>query len=81
MNVLGLAQDDKVNALKVQIPQEVMQYYSGKGVTHITLGVDRNAGAKPVMSNDLDWSNLQPVDVAQLKGRFIEVQRGDSSFA
>jgi len=80
INVLGLAQNDLVSALRVEIPQEVMTCYAGKGVTHITLGVNRIAGGKPVMSNNLDWTQLQPVDVISLKGRLIEVPQGDNSY-
>ena len=81
LNVFGIVKDNMVSAIKVQAPPEIMKFYSGKGVTHITVGVNRSAGAKPVISNNLDWAEVQPIDVTRLRGKFIEVSQGNNSFA
>ena len=64
--VEGFAQNDKVCAVKVKLPDELSSYYKGKGIAHITIATGE--GGKPVMSNDLDWSSLKD-------------EQGDNSFA
>jgi hypothetical protein len=77
--VEGFAQNDKVCAVKVKLPDELSSYYKGKGIAHITIATGE--GGKPVMSNDLDWSSLKGVPISSVKGKLIEVEQGDNSFA
>lgn len=68
IDAVALGTNDKVAALKVSIDRPI----DFKGRTpHITLAFNKNAGAKPVMSNDLkDWKNIS---VVKLKGTIQEV--------
>jgi hypothetical protein len=75
----GFAKNDKVCAVKVMLPDELSQYYKGKGTAHITIAI--GAGGKPVMSNDLDWSSLETVSISEVTGKLLEVEQGDGSFA
>lgn len=55
--VTHFACDDKVCAVKVETSVP-----SKNKIKHITLGVNREAGGKPVMSNNLtDWQEVSPV--------------------
>jgi len=66
--VVSVAADDKVIA--VGVSSDVPSVNSQK---HITLAVNRNAGAKPFMSNKLrEWEDLP--EQMELYGTILEVQ-------
>lgn len=68
LTVNGFAMDKNVAAVRV-IPWEVK---SKNRVPHITLAVNENENAKPVMSNELtDWEDIEPF---QLRGQILEVK-------
>ena len=49
-------EDDKVSAVSVQLPGFIT---SQNAHPHITVAVNRAAGGKPVMSNNLPWGNSE----------------------
>lgn len=53
IEVTGYGSSDKVVAVRVA------GYYTSNKVPHVTLAVNRRAGGKPVMSNDI--KNWQPI--------------------
>ncbi len=64
----AVAGNEMVKAVRVVLPEEIQ---TKNDVPHITLAVNREAGGKPVMSNQLkDW---EPVDPIRLRGRVEEV--------
>lgn len=75
----GFASDDKVCAVKVTMPESLRSFYNGKSVPHVTIAVNKKAGGKPVMSNGLNWANLDSVIIRKLTGRLLEVEQGDNS--
>jgi hypothetical protein len=68
IEISGLAMDDKVMAVSVNLPEGPM---SKNAQPHITIAVNREAGGKPAMSNKLQWGNITPVFVV-LKGQLVE---------
>lgn len=52
IQVIGFYINDKVCASQVVVPAELQPFMKNK-YPHITLGVNRAKGGKPVMSNDL----------------------------
>lgn len=75
LEVVALSQDDKVMAVKIDIPPT---FWTGVGekvkpLPHITLAVNRANGGKPQMSNDLtDWMPFEPF---LLRGTLEEIAR------
>lgn len=68
IEISGLAMDDKVMAVSVNLPQGPV----GKNThPHITVAVNREAGGKPFMSNKLQWGNVTPVFIVT-KGQLVE---------
>lgn len=66
LDVTGYGSNDKVIAVRVA------GYYTSNKIPHITLAVNRKAGGKPVMSNDI--TNWQPIStVLKLKGMVEEI--------
>lgn len=62
VTVTGLGANEKVVALKVEVDKNL----DFKGNTpHITLAFNRNAGAKPAMSKELDnWKNITKMNLS-----------------
>lgn len=57
VQAVAVAQDDKVMAVKVQMPSGLV---TANATPHITLAVNRAGGGKPVMSNKLnDWKSIE----------------------
>jgi hypothetical protein len=55
-DVIGVAKDDKVIAARVALPASMK---SSNKIPHVTIAVNRKAGGKPVMSNNLsNWIML-----------------------
>jgi hypothetical protein len=81
LTVEGFAENDKVCAVKVTLPDELSSYYKGKGTAHITIATGE--GGKPFDSNNLDWLSLKDVSasVSNVTGKLLEVEQGDNSFA
>jgi hypothetical protein len=68
IEISGLAMDDKVMAVSVNLPNGPM---SKNAQPHITIAVNREAGGKPAMSNKLQWGNVTPVFVVT-EGQLVE---------
>lgn len=70
LNVVSFGQDDKVMAVGVT------GFETANSQPHITLAVNRNAGGKPFMSNNLTrWDNInRPLRVV---GKVTEVPYGN----
>lgn len=58
IQVFGFYLNDKVCATQVVVPADLRPFMKNK-YPHITLGVNRAAGGKPVMSNDLIANAVQ----------------------
>lgn len=56
--VSGWFINDKVAAVRAILPREILPFVKNK-YPHITIAVNRAAGGKPVMSNDLIAKSLQ----------------------
>jgi len=63
VKVIAVGKNDMVLAIQVLLPASIT---SANKYPHITLAVNRKAGGKPVMSNNLgidDWSTISPFDI------------------
>jgi hypothetical protein len=68
LSVIDYAIDDKVMAVGVE------GYPTMNAKAHITIAVNRNAGGKPVMSNNLtDWKEIN--FKIELKGIVTEIKK------
>lgn len=77
MKVLGFVKDDKVAAVKVELPSG----YVAKGTPHVTVATGQ--GGKPFLAGKLDYSKMEQPDgmPATLTGVVREVSEGDYSLA
>lgn len=75
--VLGFATDDKVCAVKVELPSGLII----SSTPHVTIAVTN--GGKPFLAGKLDYSNMsKPSNMPSvLEGVIKEVPEGDYSFA
>lgn len=78
ISVEGCYGNKLVLAAKVLIDESI--FHIAK--PHITIAVNRLAGGKPAMSNQLDFSS-EPVSRAKevVFGKLVEVMQGDNKFA
>jgi hypothetical protein len=68
VDVTAIGKDDMVVALKVSVDKNLD--FGGR-IPHITLAFNKNAGGKPVMSNQLkEWKSITTI---KLKGNIEEV--------
>jgi hypothetical protein len=56
LQVVGIAKDEKVCAVKVEC-----EAGSTNDTKHITVAVNRAKGGKPFLSNKLNWENVSPM--------------------
>jgi len=64
IKVIGIGINDKVAALKVSIDKDINFSTQRKRTPHITLAYNKQSGAKPVMSNDIqDWEYIESMDL------------------
>ena len=77
LRVLGFATDDKVCAVKVELPSGL----TIPGVSHITVAITN--GGKPFLAGKLDYSSMSsPSNMpSTLEGIIKEVPEGDYSLA
>jgi hypothetical protein len=75
--VLGFASDDKVCAVKVELPSGLVI----SGVPHVTVAVTN--GGKPFLAGKLDYSNISTPEnmPSTLEGVIKEVAEGDYSLS
>ena len=75
--VLGFASDDKVCAVKVELPSGLVI----SGVPHVTVAITN--GGKPFLAGKLDYSNISTPEnmPPTLEGIIKEVPEGDYSFS
>jgi len=76
LKVLGFATDDKVCAVKVELPNGLVI----SGIPHVTIAVTN--GGKPFLAGKLNYSNMSiPSNMPSvLEGIIKEVPEGDYSF-
>jgi len=80
IHITNIAQDSLVAAVGVNLPRQEIQ--SSNNVPHITVAVNRAAGAKPMLSNKLDWSSAVPALIQLvLNGTLMEVSVDDDRFS
>jgi len=71
-------ENEYVSAVSVLLPAEILS----KPNPHITIGVNRTIGGKPMMSNQLDWQMAEHVHPKiVLKAKLVEVMENDNRFA
>lgn len=71
LTLIAIGQDDKVMAAKVQTSVSTMN-----ATPHITIAINKNAGGKPVMSNNLkEWKPINPIS---LTGKILQVAQDGS---
>lgn len=70
IKVVGYFTNDKVAALMVLPPQEMQSFVKNKH-PHITLAVNRAAGGKPVMSNQMIEDELRSDEEKEIVGRLF----------
>jgi hypothetical protein len=69
--LVAVGQDDKVIAAKVESSTP-----SANATPHITIAVNKNAGGKPVMSNNLkEWKPINPIS---LTGKILQIAQDGS---
>lgn len=68
VNVIGYGLDDKNEALLVELPEEVLDIYSGSNKPHITLSVANDG--KPVNSGNLEFMEINPWKLSGVFGYF-----------
>lgn len=78
VTVISYAEDNLVAAVKVQLPKEISSVNVNP---HITISVNRKQGGKPVMSNNLDWSNAKSIKPITINAKLAEVEQGQLRFA
>ena len=61
LKVVGLASNDKVVAVKVDLSNEMIPVKI-KGIPHITVATNPSKGGAPVMSNEFTESDFKPLD-------------------
>ncbi len=81
MRVSGLAKDEKVAAVKVELPNGLSSFVKS-GAPHVTVAV-ASPEVKPFLAGKLDFSKLENPDnlPEELSGTFKEVEEGDYSLA
>lgn len=68
--VTAICQDNDIHVLAVRVMTDV---YSDNVIKHITVAIDRAAGAKPFHSNKIPSGKFQMVEPIRLLGRVEEV--------
>lgn len=77
IQVISHCQNDMVSACRVALSDEVK---TKNDVPHITMSVNRVAGAKPFMSNKLDWTTEGKFrGTVMTEGTLIEVSQADNN--
>jgi hypothetical protein len=61
-DAVSLAYDEKVVAVGVKLPPTIN---TKNEQPHITIAVNREKGGKPFLSNKLDWSEAEPIDIEE----------------
>jgi len=76
LDILGFVTDDKVCAVKVKLPNDLII----SGIPHITIATTN--GGKPFLAGKLDYSNMSilPNMPSKVEGVIKEVPEGDYSF-
>ena len=68
--VTAICQDNELGVLAVRVMTDI---YSDNAIKHITVAIDRNAGAKPFHSNKIPSGKFQMVQPIRLLGVVEEV--------